>query len=872
MATILCRTRALYLIILLAAKSFTASAAVSNATNANTPSFPTFSERMLIDATVTTVAGLYSRTPYYNGDSILATDAILNEPTEIAFDTEGHLHFIDRFNYRVRKVDKDTGIISTVVGSGQADFNGDGILAINAALRPSGFTFDVFGDMFVSDDRNNRVRKITKSTGIITTVAGNAITVGTYVIDNVLATAASLSSPQSIVSDLLGNLYFVDNYNLYDFYIKKITKSTGIIAKFAGGNFGGYNRSIPWENIPATSVGLTASKLALDNTSGYLYTVDFDKGLVKISINTGNIISATPFVLANTIFLDTLGNIYYSNPLSRTISKMALGSGAVTTVATNVKSKGIYVDTNGIIYVTLYEEGFIYKVVPNNNVATFPTRSPTVLPRPPVETAPPTRPPVETAPPTRPPVETAPPTRPPVETAPPTRPPTTPTSRPTTGARIPVSSTVVAGVVRFFDGIGYNGDGILATTAYLLGPSCVTFDNQGNMHIADTSNGRIRKVDKNTGIISTVAGTGNENGVYRNNILATQANISPSNIIFDAFGDIYFSNPGTNCIHKITTSTGIITTVVGNGLVDYNGENIPGTSASINIPTGLTFDSQGNLYFTSTYNCRIQKLSKSTGLVNTVAGNGKFGGYNYRIGNNVRALDTPIFTRTLAIDSSGDLYFTGEYEDGFIKLTMSTGILTTILTNTQPFYLFIDGFNNIYYSTSYEDRVNRIYESELYKYTASNGVSTLLANNLNASAGFYVDASGYIYMPYLNLHIVRKVTSNDNATPTPQPTQLTAPPTRPPVETVPPTRPPVETAPPTRPPVETAPPTRPPVETAPPTRPPVETAPPTRPPVSVTSPPSQMPTVVPTRPPTNPTLRPHRSKPSRAPFKKPPRN
>ena len=116
MATILCGTRAFYLMILLAAKSFMVRAAVSNATNANTPSFSTFSERMLIDATVTTVAGLYSRTPYYNGDSILATDAVLNQPTEIAFDIEGHLHFIDRFNYRVRKIDKNTGIISTVVG------------------------------------------------------------------------------------------------------------------------------------------------------------------------------------------------------------------------------------------------------------------------------------------------------------------------------------------------------------------------------------------------------------------------------------------------------------------------------------------------------------------------------------------------------------------------------------------------------------------------------------------------------------------------------------------------------------------------------------------------------------------------------------
>ena len=825
MATILRDTKALYFIILLAAKSFTAGAAVSNATKANIPSFPTFSERMLIDATITKVAGLYSRTPYYNGDSILATDAILNRPTEIAFDLEGHLHFIDQLNYRVRKVDKDTGIITTVVGNGQLDFNGDGILAINAALRPSGFTFDVFGDMFVCDDKNARVRKITKSTGIITTVAGKTFSPSIGNTNNVLATTVNLERPQSIVSDSLGNLFFVDNYNLYDFRIKKITRSTGIIALFAGGNGvnWGYDPQTNWDNMPATSMPITATKLVLDNTSGYLYTVDRNKGLVKISINTGNVISVTyktVFQYTGTLFLDILGNIYFSDFISRTISKMASGSGAVTTVAINVSSNGIYVDTNGVIYVSLYGEGLIYKVVPNNNIATFPTLSPTVMS--------------------------------PTPTAP------APTSRPSSGARIPVISRVVAGVIRQFDGKTYNGDGILATTAYLSGPSDVTFDSQGSMHIADTFNGRIRKVDKNTGIISTVAGTGysrNSKG-FTNGILATQADISPTNIIFDVFGDMYFCNDNTLRINKITTSTGIINTVVGTGETDYKGENLPGTATTITIATSLATDSQGNLYFTSIRRHRIQKLTKSTGLVNTVAGNGQYGGngqLNKQVGNNVRALDTPITAESIAIDSSGNLYFTGVDEDGFIKLTMSTGILTTMFTNNHPVHLFIDGFNNIYYSTEY--RAGKIYESELFKYTASSGVSTLLANNLTASRGFYVDASGYIYMPYVYEDIVRKVVTNSNDTPTPQPTP----------------RPTQLTAPPTRPPVETAPPTRPPVETAPPTRPPVETAPPTRPPVPVTLPPTQKPSVIPTRPPTA-TLRPHRNKPSRAPFRKPPRN
>ena len=1036
--------------------------------------------------------------------------------------------------------------------------------------------------MFVSDDMSNRVRKITSSTGIITTVAGSDILDPLYG-ENILATTATLSSPQSIVSDSLGNLYFVDNNNLYDFRIKKITRSTGLIATFAGGGQVRDN----WDNVPATSIALTASKLVLETTSGYLYTVDNSKNhLFKISINTGNVISATPFESIHTLFLDTLGNIYYSNPFLRTVSKKSLSSGAVTTVATNVKSKGIYVDTNGILHVSLYEEGFIYKVVPNNNIATFPTLAPTALPGPtnsptispnfydtdhltyagiksplggynrdgvlattatlnsPSDIAfdgqgnlhiadtenfrirkvdkitglistvagtgvsgfsgdgslatsakllKPTRiifdrfgamyfidglrvrgvkdggifPVAGDGTTTRVPIEDsmgipdksigiptdiacdlagniyiadvfnyviwsiaqkrngirgiafgnlasprfniqdvyfgyysaitidadgdiyiadeylmrivkytrstqtlkAYPTRfrggsslfvdanknifysdsvrgqirkitvstgvttviaknhyftggicsdvngdiylagkernavfkvtplavpeidpvvleeldltPDRNNKPESK---TPTSRPSSGARIAIASKIVAGVDLNGGYTGYNGDGILATTAYLLGPSCVTFDSQGTMHIADTSNGRIRKVNKNTGIISTVAGTGFTTGGFKNGILATKANIYPTFMIFDVFGDIYYSDSVTLRINKITTSTGIINTAVGTGVVEYNGENIPGPSSSINLPTSLASDSQGNLYFTSTFNCRIQKLTKSTGLVNTVAGNGKNGGPSSKVGNNVRALDTPIFTKSIVIDSSGNLYFTTESDDGFIKLTMSTGLLTTIFTNNRPVYLFIDGFNNIYYSTLYDTGV--IYESELYKYTATNGGSSLLSNNLNAATGFYVDATGYIYMPYSNKHVVRKVTPNNvTATPTPQPTQATAPPTRfpynvtatparfpsvtaPPTRfpynvTATPTRFPSVTAPPTRPPSVTAPPTRFPSETAPPTRFPSETAPPTRPP-SETAPP--------TRPSTNPTLRPLRSKPTRAPFKKPPRN
>jgi hypothetical protein len=143
--------------ILLVAKSFAAGAAVSDATDANIPMIYSFSARGLIEASFTIIAGTDHPYGAYNGDSIPANTAYLNFPMNIQFDTLGNLQINDFRNDRIRKVDKDTGIITTVVGTGQTRFNGDGILAVYAALMPTGFTFDVSGDMFVSDLMNYRI-------------------------------------------------------------------------------------------------------------------------------------------------------------------------------------------------------------------------------------------------------------------------------------------------------------------------------------------------------------------------------------------------------------------------------------------------------------------------------------------------------------------------------------------------------------------------------------------------------------------------------------------------------------------------------------------------------------------------------------------
>lgn len=162
------------------------------------------------------------------------------------------------------------------------------------------------------------------------------------------------------------------------------------------------------------------------------------------------------------------------------------------------------------------------------------------------------------------------------------------------------STSVVAGVFdEFFGGAGvYNGDGIPATTAVLRFPNSVIYDRLGNMYISELE--RIRRVDKNTGIITTIAGKPDGLNEPRDGILATSASLYPTNIVFDAFGDLHFySNALPLRIRTITTTTVIITSVAGNGEDEYNGEDILGTRASIFGCSGIVFDMEGNLFYIS---------------------------------------------------------------------------------------------------------------------------------------------------------------------------------------------------------------------------------------------------------------------------------
>jgi hypothetical protein len=177
-----------------------------------------------------TVAG--NGTAGYSGDGGLAINAKLNSPTDVCEDHAGNLYIVDQGNKRIRQVNAVTHIITTVAGNGTSGYSGDGGAAISATLNtPNGIVVDGPGNIYIADQGNNVIRKVNTS-GIITTIVGTG-TAG-FSGDGGLASSAKLSGPTSVTVDATGNLYIGDNGN---HRIRKVS-SSGIITTIAGGGSG----------------------------------------------------------------------------------------------------------------------------------------------------------------------------------------------------------------------------------------------------------------------------------------------------------------------------------------------------------------------------------------------------------------------------------------------------------------------------------------------------------------------------------------------------------------------------------------------------------------------------------------------------------
>jgi len=165
---------------------------------------------------------------------------------------------------------------------------------------------------------------------------------------------------------------------------------------------------------------------------------------------------------------------------------------------------------------------------------------------------------------------------------------------------------------------GFEGDGGPATEACLYVPASIAFDLYGNLYIADAGNSRIRKVDVVSGIISTIAGNG-QFGFNGDHLFGQDAQLNmPYDLLIDNQNNLYIADSNNHRIRKLNLNSGVITTVAGNGTAGFSGDGGLATDASLNWPDGIALDQMGNLYISDALNHRIRKVEAATGLIHSL--------------------------------------------------------------------------------------------------------------------------------------------------------------------------------------------------------------------------------------------------------------
>jgi streptogramin lyase len=280
---------------------------------------------------------------------------------------------------------------------------------------------------------------------------------------------------------------------------------------------------------------------------------------------------------------------------------------------------------------------------------------------------------------------------------------------------------------------GYNGDGGPAAAAQIAHPELIALDASGNLLLTDRSNARIRRIDLTTGIITTVAGTG-EAGYDGDGGPAAEAVLSyPFGVGLDRDGSILIADTENHVIRRIDAATGQVATVAGSGAEGYDGDGGPAVEARLSRPHSFAVDVAGNLLLGDSGNQRIRVVAAGTGRIETLYGTGEQGASP----DGIHARDAAFgYFGAFLFDLDGDLVFTGWLDHRIRRIDRDTGIITTLAGTgaagsggdggpateaalNGPYGLATDQAGNLYVAEAEGNRVRRI--------DAETGVITTIA-------------------------------------------------------------------------------------------------------------------------------------------------
>ncbi len=580
-----------------------------------------------------------------SGDGGAASAALLDNPVALAFDSASNLYIADQDNGRIRRV-TPAGVISTFA----------------TLAGPTGLAFDSSGNLYASQASLHTIRRIAPD-GTITVFAGTG-TSG-FAGDGAAATAARLFAPNGLKFDSSGNLFFADTSN---HRIRRVTPA-GVISTVAGDGVGRFTGD--GGQALAASLSLPAD-VAFDS-SGNLLIADGSTGRIRI-VNAQGLISTLAGGSSSyndglasqarlpgitSIALDNRGDLLISVSTARQIRR--LSQQVVSTVAGVLPSSstdenipalsspllsplGLTFDSSGNLLVSDNVEHRVRRITPAGIAATLAGNGFFGFEGDGGQAL------------------------------------AAQVGGPrglafdrnnnlwiVSGAGPTIRRITPAGLISTIAGnnLGFSGDGGPARTAAFLNPNGIAADAAGNIYIADTGNHRIRRIDTAALTISTFAGSGDP-GFAGDDGRATQAQLTnPRFLTFDSAGNLYIADTGNNRIRRVTPG-GIISTYAGNGSTGATGDGGPATSAALGVPTGIAFDASDTLYIATSN--RIRKVDAPTRSIATIAGNNVVGFSGEGVLATAASLDSP---QGVAVDASGAIFFVDQRNYLVRKLTPS---------------------------------------------------------------------------------------------------------------------------------------------------------------------------------------------------------